>query len=73
MSTITCTHCSATGLEPGFLDEASHPTGFTRWIEGDLGIGAFGRMIKEKKRFRVSATRCPDCGHLELFATHPSG
>ncbi|WP_405491792.1 hypothetical protein [Streptomyces sp. NBC_00096] len=73
MDMVTCTHCSATGLEKGLLDDITSASGFTRWVEGELRTGAFGRFIKGKKRYRVEAARCPRCGHLELFANQPSG
>ncbi|WP_327254384.1 hypothetical protein [Streptomyces sp. NBC_01244] len=71
MDIVTCTQCSATGLEKGLLDDITSPSGFTRWVEGAMPTGAFSR--KGKKRYRVEAARCPRCGHLELFATQPSG
>ncbi|GAA4519266.1 hypothetical protein GCM10023191_094620 [Actinoallomurus oryzae] len=43
MSERKCTHCGATGLEPGFIRDAGEGSqGFARWVEGALQRGVFG-------------------------------
>ncbi|QEU78041.1 hypothetical protein [Streptomyces subrutilus] len=70
-SGVKCTHCGATDLEPGFVeDTGEHARGYARWIPGPLERGLFGGAKRMgKPRRQIDAYRCPRCGHLELFAT----
>jgi hypothetical protein len=72
---LTCTHCGNPGLDQGFLeDSGEHSHGDTRWIAGPLQRGVFGRAKRlGRPRFQLDAFRCPNCGHLELFARQELG
>ena len=69
MADPPCSACRAVGLEPGFIeDNGSEGKGFARWIPGPLQKGPFGgaqRMGKERRD--ISAYRCGECGHLDLY------
>ncbi|MET9862268.1 hypothetical protein ABZY93_23750 [Streptomyces smyrnaeus] len=71
MQNITCTHCGAVGLEPGFVEDAGQNSrGYARWIAGPLERGIFGGAKRMgRPRRQIEAYRCHKCGHLELFAT----
>ncbi|MFI6106643.1 hypothetical protein [Streptomyces sp. NPDC051310] len=74
MDTMTCGQCGRAGLEPGFIeDTGEHSRGYSRWIAGPLERGLFGGAKRMgRPRWQIDAFRCPDCGHLELFARQPS-
>jgi hypothetical protein len=69
---IKCTHCGAEGLQTGFIeDNGESSRGYARWIPGPLETGLFGGAKRMgKPRWQIDAYRCPQCGHLELFASH---
>jgi hypothetical protein len=71
MNDIKCTQCGATGLEQGFVEDASeNGCGYARWIEGPLQRGLLGGAKKMfRPHWQIDAHRCPQCAHLELFAT----
>ena len=68
-SRMTCTHCGAKELEPGFIEDAGQNSrGYARWIAGALQRGPFGgARLLGKQRWQIDAFRCLSCGHLELF------
>ncbi|MFJ5234476.1 hypothetical protein ACIQBJ_31795 [Kitasatospora sp. NPDC088391] len=68
---LKCTHCGGHGLEQGFLEDSGENShGDARWIAGALERGFFGKARRiGRPRHQVDAFRCPDCGHLELFAS----
>jgi hypothetical protein len=70
---MRCTQCGGEQLGPGFLEDTGESArGHVRWIEGPLQLGVFGGARKlGKPRRAISAYRCADCGHLELFALDP--
>ncbi len=74
MNELECTHCGTVGLEPGFLDDTGQSSaGFVQWIEGALERGIFGGAKRMGRRhWEIDAWRCPECSHLELFATDPA-
>ena len=67
---IRCTHCGATELQPGFIEDTGEATlGYVRWIEGALELGFSGSAKRRKRpRRQIDAYRCTRCDHLELFA-----
>ncbi|MEZ0069477.1 DNA-directed RNA polymerase subunit RPC12/RpoP [Streptacidiphilus sp. MAP12-20] len=66
---IRCTQCGAIGLQPGFIEDP-RGSGDTRWVAGAIERGPLGGAKRMgRKRMQIDAFRCPDCGHLELFAT----
>jgi len=69
-SEIHCTHCGTAGLEPGFVEDTGQGArGYARWIAGALERGPLGNArLMGKTRSQIDAYRCPQCGHLELFA-----
>ncbi len=71
MDNNTCTHCGTVGLAEGFIEDAGeHSRGYARWIEGAMERGFFGGAKRTgRPRRQIVAYRCPECGHLELFAT----
>lgn len=71
MKDVKCTQCGAVGLEPGFIEDAGeHSKGYARWIPGPLEKGVFGGAKRfGRQRWQIDVFRCPQCGHLELFAT----
>ena len=73
MSDRKCTHCGATGLEPGFIRDAGEGSqGFARWVEGALQRGVFGgAKVMGRPQWEIDVYRCPRCRHLELFAENP--
>jgi len=68
-----CTNCGTAGLQQGFIEDRGEGSkGYARWIAGALERGAFGgarRMGRASSQ--IDAFRCPQCGHLELFAPPP--
>jgi hypothetical protein len=68
MSTnLKCTHCGTNGLVKGFLSGTD--TVYERWVEGPLKIGITGgAKLWGRKKSPVTAYRCRQCDHLELFA-----
>ncbi|MFE3200261.1 hypothetical protein [Embleya sp. NPDC059237] len=70
MEDMRCTYCGHVGPEPGFIEDSGpHATGFARWISGFVERGAFGGAKRiGKVRWQIDAFRCPNCGHLDLFA-----
>ncbi|MFF0295882.1 hypothetical protein ACFYS8_27115 [Kitasatospora sp. NPDC004615] len=68
---LKCTHCGNPGLDQGFIeDTGEHSRGDARWIAGPLERGLFGGAKRMgRTRFQIDAYRCPQCGHLELFAS----
>ena len=69
MTDRRCSACQAVGLEEGFLEDAGESSrGHARWIPGPLQTGIFGGAARfGKERFNVSAHRCGECGHLDLY------
>ena len=64
-----CTQCSCKSLEEGFVeDKGEGSKGFASWIAGALEQGPFGgaRRLGRPRR-AITAFRCTECGHLELF------
>ncbi|MCP9955807.1 MULTISPECIES: hypothetical protein [Actinomadura] len=74
MKQSRCTQCGTEGLEPGFIEDAGeHSRGYARWIAGPLERGIFGGAKRMgRQRWQIEAWRCPQCGHLELFARQPA-
>jgi hypothetical protein len=70
---IHCTHCGATGLQQGFVeDKGQGSRGYAQWVAGALELGVFGfARVMGKSRSQIDAFRCPQCGHLELFTLPP--
>jgi DNA-directed RNA polymerase subunit RPC12/RpoP len=70
---IHCTHCGATGLQQGFVeDEGQYSAGYAQWIAGALERGPLGNARRMgRSRTQIDAFRCPQCGHLELFTLPP--
>lgn len=70
MNEIRCSQCGSVGLEHGFLtDTEQGGRGYAQWIAGVLKLGAFGSAkTRGRRRETVYAFRCPQCGHVELFA-----
>ncbi|MEV1249601.1 hypothetical protein ACIBO2_26270 [Nonomuraea sp. NPDC050022] len=69
MSDGKCTYCGHQDLEPGFLADHQQP-GFGVWVEGELERGIFGgAKLVGRPKWLVDARRCPQCSHLELFAS----
>ena len=66
----TCTQCRGDSLEEGFIEDMGRGTqGFARWIAGPLKRGVFGGAKRlGRLRREISAFRCRECGHLELYA-----
>ena len=52
------------------MDAGKGSRGFGRWVEGALEKGPLGgaRLSGRPKR-QIDAYRCPNCSHLELYAT----
>ncbi|WP_030304262.1 hypothetical protein [Streptomyces katrae] len=71
MSEVRCTYCGTIGLEQGFVeDNGEGSRGYARWIAGPLERGLLGGAKRMgRPRRQIDAYRCPNCGHLELFAT----
>jgi len=70
---IHCTHCGATGLQQGFVeDKGQGSRGYAQWVAGALELGVLGfARVMGKSRSQIDAFRCPHCGHLELFTLPP--
>lgn len=68
---MRCTQCGTVGLEPGFVEDGGeHSRGYARWIAGPLERGLLGNAKRAgRPRRQIDAYRCPNCAHLELFAT----
>ncbi|MFA4083048.1 hypothetical protein [Mycobacteroides salmoniphilum] len=63
-----CTQCGTEGSEIGFLgDSGQAAAGHVWWVGGPLKVGFFGAKRGGARR-AIDAWRCPNCGHLELFA-----
>jgi hypothetical protein len=69
MADLRCSACQSVGLEPGFIeDDGERSRGYLRWIAGPLQTGPFGgAKTMGKQRHDVSAYRCGECGHLDLY------
>jgi len=69
MADPRCSACQSAGMEPGFLEDAGdNSRGYARWIAGPLETGVFGGARRMGKvRHTVSAYRCRECGHLDLY------
>ncbi|WP_232734020.1 hypothetical protein [Kitasatospora sp. CB02891] len=67
---LKCTHCGSSGLDQGFVEDRGEGSrGDARWIAGPLERGLFGGARRfGRPHFQIDAFRCPQCGHLELFA-----
>lgn len=51
------------------MDQGEQSKGFAHWVEGALERGVFGgARLMGRPKWEVDAYRCPQCGHLELFA-----
>jgi hypothetical protein len=67
-----CTSCQGE-LQIGFLEDKGErgAIGASRvlsWITGEAETGVFGgAKVLGKERHEVTAYRCVQCGHLELF------
>lgn len=86
MSTLSkkkCTACGLWGLEPGFLpDVGAAQTWIAVWVPGQPSSA---KSVWERMRSgggvnldgvgakAVEAYRCPECGHLQLYATRSPG
>jgi hypothetical protein len=59
------------GLEPGFIEDSGQGShGYGRWMAGALEKGPLGGAKRMgRPRWQIDAYRCPNCTHLELFAT----
>ncbi|MFI9506532.1 hypothetical protein [Nocardia sp. NPDC052566] len=74
MEELHCTHCGATGLELGYIED----TGLSawaraRWISGPLQRNRLGGVQRSGGlRYPIDAYRCRECAHLELFV-QPDG
>ncbi len=67
-----CPKCGG-GLEDGFLRDATYG-GFKVgcWVEGTPQRSFWtGTQVAFKRKYRVGAYRCIDCGHLEFYAREP--
>ena len=65
--------CSACGvrLEEGFIADRGQGDRVrpATWVEGEPEVSFWsGAKVKGKKRFEVTALRCPRCGRIELCA-----
>ncbi len=69
-NTLRCTYCGTVGLQPGFIaDNAPSGRGDARWIAGTIERGALGGAKRMgRPNHQMDVFRCPNCGHLELFA-----
>jgi predicted nucleic-acid-binding Zn-ribbon protein len=67
---MTCTQCKFEELDEGFIEDTGQGTqGFARWIGGPLERGLFGGAKRlGRRRWKIAAFRCRQCGHLELYA-----
>lgn len=72
---IRCTSCQHVGLDPGFVEDSGEGSrGDARWVAGAIERGFFGRAKRlGRPRMQIDAYRCPECGHLELFAAKQLG
>ena len=64
-----CLRCEGK-MEDGFLLDEGHGRRWSlRWVAG-LPVRAFftGVKVRDKRRHRVEADRCCDCGWLDLYA-----
>jgi hypothetical protein len=67
-----CSRCQG-ALEDGFLaDETSNGTADIHWASGPANRSRwFGVRMKGRRKLAVTAYRCRDCGHLELYTDVP--
>lgn len=75
MDAMQCRWCGEGVLELGYLEELGHGNAKrdVAWIAGPV-TRSWSGMAKRQGRHRrpVSAYRCPQCSHVELFvARHP--
>ncbi|MEW2306411.1 hypothetical protein AB0958_41780 [Streptomyces sp. NPDC006655] len=70
MDNMRCTHCGQVGLEQGFVsDTGKGARGYARWFGSLLERGMLGiAKTRGLPQWQIDAFRCPNCGHLELFA-----
>ena len=67
-----CSRCGGE-LQVGFLEDKGErgSIGASRvlsWIDGEAQTGVFGgAKVLGKARYEVTAYRCSQCGHLDLF------
>ena len=72
MDERTCSRCQG-GLRVGFLEDKGERGSIAAsrvlsWIDGQAQKGAFGgAKVLGKQRHDVTAYRCDQCGHLDLF------
>jgi hypothetical protein len=68
-----CSFCGATGLEPGYIvDWTQGGTLIARWVRGLPEFGVLGTLRpRRREQVPMTAYRCPECSHLELFADDP--
>lgn len=65
-----CTQCGGERLDEGFiLDNQEATAVVASWISGPPELGMLGgvRRSRHKKRQAITAFRCFECGHLELY------
>jgi predicted nucleic-acid-binding Zn-ribbon protein len=69
---MVCPKCDTT-MEVGFvLDKGYSAAG--EWIEGEMEKGFWGGIkdFLDRKRYQMTAYRCPGCGYVELYAPFPN-
>lgn len=63
----TCSRCDGR-LQEGFIEDRGETPMALRWIAGSLEKGLFGgAKVMFKDRYDITAYRCGQCGHLDLF------
>lgn len=66
--------CGHESRDDGFLEDMGVSSyGYARWVAGPLERGFFGGAKRMRRTRRaITAVRCQQCGHLELFAHEES-
>ncbi len=71
----TCVRCGG-ALEEGYVPEhgdMNYGLGPSEWVEGRAELSFWsGLKTDGKAKYKISARRCVNCGHLELFAREPA-
>lgn len=71
-----CTQCGGERRDEGFIpDDSGATTGVTSWISGLPEFGMLGSVKRSRgqKRLAITAFRCFQCGHLELYVLDGEG
>jgi hypothetical protein len=71
MSGATCPYCKVP-MQEGFVVDNARTRMVTEWVEGKPEYNFLSSVkVGGKVMIQIATYRCPQCGHLESYATGP--